>query len=890
MSEIVRPLLSLFALSLTAAAQAPAPEAKEKEPEFPPLEKVIEGLTKVVTNTDAPAPLYDLYADKKTGRLVAVLPANFGDQDLLVACTVTSGHPEAGVMGPTYYGKWRRIGKQLAFSVPELNVRSEADEHLKAAVANLYTERLLVTTPILALADGSRPAIDLGKLATAEAPKLFGESGGYGPSLTSLQLPLATLVKAKAFPKNVVIEFEAPQADGRMMRLAYSIGKLEGTSGYQTRVADNRVGYFYDWYFDTTPGEFDEKPTRFINRWNVEKADPKLSLSPPKQPIVWYVEHTTPIKYRRWVREGIELWNEAFEKIGITGALEVYQQDAATGAHMEKDPEDARYNFFRWNMSEASYAIGPSRSNPRTGEILEADVVWNQGLTRAVGSMLGTLSKSLIEQSSSPELLEWYGENPLWDPRARLAKVFGEGEPLAGSRSPEFSVRRPAACQMGHQLAVDLSLVGAAFAAGRLDTQGDSLLDGVPEEFLGPMIRYIAAHEVGHCLGLQHNMAASSLVPLDKINAADYQGPVTSSVMDYVAPNIAIPGSHQGPFINAHLGPYDVWAFACVYGPADKVKETLAQSSQKEHTFISQVAMSFGSDPRNQTWDVGENNLDFCESRMRIVNDLRTRLTGDLVKEGEPWSRTRERYEQLLGTQMRTLFIAAAWIGGSFENLDFKGTPGERKPIEDVPAADQRRALDFFMRNVFEDEAFGLTPDLVRHMGKENWWDPAGQGELVQDASYSVHDLVGGLQAMGLSLVLNPVRLRRVHDNEFRTAGAENAFTLAELLSCVTDAVWKECKNPTAGSYSAARPLCSSFRRNLQWEHTGRLIDLVLVKDTPSPAVRAITTLAAQELRRIDSLAKDAEARPLDPASKAHLSELRTRIAKALDAAYVKKG
>jgi len=351
----------------------------------------------------------------------------------------------------------------------------------------------------------------------------------------------------------------------------------------------------------------------------------------------------------------------------------------------------------------------------------------------------------------------------------------------------------------------------------------------------------------------------------------------------YVAPNLAAPGVAQGPFIN------------CGYGPADKLKETLAESSQKEHTFVSQVAMSFGSDPRNQTWDVGANNLDFCDSRVKLVADLRTKLTNELVKDGDSWAEARRRYEQLLGTQMRTLFIAAAWIGGSYENLDAKGTPGARQPVEDVPAADQRRALDFVMKNVFEDESFGLTPELVRHMGKEYWWDPQGMGELTQDASYSVHDLVGGMQAMGLSLLLNPTRLRRVHDNEFRTAGAEDAFTLADLLTCVTDAIWKECKSAPAGSYSAARPLCSSFRRNLQWEHAGRPVDLVLVKDTPSPAVRAITTLAAQELRRIDSFAKDAlsgetQTRPLDPASKAHLSELRTRIGKALDAAYVKKG
>src|SRR5687767_4623885 len=133
-------VLSILALPVLAVAQAPAPESKEKEPEFPAFEKVVEGLTKVVTSTDGPPPLYELWADKKAGELLAVLPGSFAEQELMVACTVTSGHPEAGVMGPTYYGNWRRIGKQLAFVVPELNVRSEGNEQLKAAVANLYSE------------------------------------------------------------------------------------------------------------------------------------------------------------------------------------------------------------------------------------------------------------------------------------------------------------------------------------------------------------------------------------------------------------------------------------------------------------------------------------------------------------------------------------------------------------------------------------------------------------------------------------------------------------------------------------------------------------------------------------------------------------------------------
>jgi hypothetical protein len=894
-STLPTPLLAALALALPARAQE---ASKSKPEEFPAFDTVVEGLTKVVSTLDGTPPLYELYSDKKTGRLVAVLPAGFEAQELMIACTITSGDPEAGVMGPTHYGRWRRIGKSLAFVVPNVNVRSEGDERTRAAVSNLYSDSVLLAVPILALEGGARPAIDLGKLAVGEVPRFFGQgpNGGYGPSIAALQAPLATLTKAKAFPENVVVEYEAPETGGRLVRVAYSIGKLEGTPGFQPRAADPRVGYYYDWHVDTASGEFEAEPKRYINRWNVEKADPALALSPPKQPIVWYVEHTTPIKYRRWVKEGIQLWNEAFEEIGITGALEVYQQDAATGAHMDKDPEDARYNFFRWNMSDAGYAIGPSRSNPKTGEILEADVVWNQGLTRAVGSMLGTLSRALLAESSGPELLAWFEEHPAWDPRARFGALDGPlGAREAAATRAEFLGAKNSACRMGSQLSIDLSLAGVAFAAGRLEVESETLLDGVPEEFLGPMIRYISAHEVGHCLGLQHNMAASTLVTHAAMNAPGYTGPVTASVMDYVAPNIAS-DEHQGPFINAELGVYDRWAIACGYGPDQDLAARLARSSEPGHLYVCQAAMSTSSDPRNQTWDVGADNLAFCEERMRLVGELRAKLVDEVLKDGESFALVRRRYQQLLGTQMRSLVIAAAWIGGAYESNDVKGSPAARVPVQDVSAADQRRALALLTANAFDEEAFGLTPELVRHMGKEYWWDPEGIPELSQDTSYSVHDLVGGFQAMGLALVLNPVRLRRVHDAEFRTRAEKDPFTLAELLSTVTDSVWKDHlpggKGRAVESSTKARgtPTSSSFRRNLQFEHTSRLIDLVLVGDTRSPALRAIATLATAELRRIDGLLEAAGEREAEPAAAAHRADLRVRIGKALDAAYVRKG
>ncbi|MCB9896911.1 MAG: zinc-dependent metalloprotease [Planctomycetes bacterium] len=889
--------LRSFALALLAggalmpavpALTAPAEEAKS---DYPPFEKVVDGLEKVVSTTDGSTPLYDLYADTQKGKLLAVLPNGFADQLLMIACTVSGGHPEAGVMGPTYYVKWRQIGKQLALVAPNLSVRTEGGKQAEESVGELFTGRVLLSMPIVGMAPGNRPVFDFGAMATQKVMSFFDPRapGGYGPSMAPLDVSLATLTKAKAFPHNVVVEYEAPRVDGQLVRVAYSLGKLEGSPGFKPRVADARVGFFYDWYLDYAKQSADEVAQRYISRWNLEKADPSLAMSPVKQPVTWYIEHTTPIRYRRYVRDGILMWNKAFEKLGLLGAMEVFQQDSDTGAHMDKDPEDARYNFFRWNTSDEGYAIGPSRTNPLTGEILDADIVWNQGLTRGVRGGFANLTEELGQETFAPETLAFFEQHPSWDPRLRLSDAATREQLVRrlGAEAADAVAldlhdaehpwtmgardRTNQACRIGNRLSMDIGLAAAAFDTGLLAASDGPSLDGVPEEFLGPMIRYIAAHEVGHTLGLQHNMAASTYHTLGELNSEGFEGPTIASVMDYAAPNINYEnGPVQGPYATPCVGPYDDWAIRFGYGPESERDEVLSEVSKPEHVYVSQIAMSTGSDPRNMTWDLGAHNLDFCESRLKLVGELRGKLIDEIVQKGDSWSKLRRRYASLLGTHVQALFAASKWIGGAYENQDFKGDPGDRAPIEDVAPADQRHALKLIVDHAFRDEAFGLTPELVRHMGKEYWWDPSGEDELMDDASFTVHEAVGGVQALGLSLLLNPTTLRRVYDAEYRAGEDGDALTVAEIVKSVTAAVWD---GPT-----------SSFRRNLQREHVERLIDLALLGDTSSPVLRTIGSLATEELRGIDARASKGGG---DAYTKAHLADVHARITKALDAAYV---
>ena len=203
------------------------------------------------------------------------------------------------------------------------------------------------------------------------------------------------------------------------MTLAYSLRDMPTSNGYRPRAADQRVGYF-----DALSGHRGS-----LGGFAVEPDDPAAhreggagpQLSPPKEPIVFYLESTTPVRYRRWVREGVLEWNKAFEKIGIVNAVEVYQQDAVTGAHMEKDPEDARYNFILWTNGDMGYAIGPSRVHPLTGQILDADVVMDEGF---VNSWVKSWENLIAEQAMEgfgPSTLAWLESRPHNDPRVLLA-------------------------------------------------------------------------------------------------------------------------------------------------------------------------------------------------------------------------------------------------------------------------------------------------------------------------------------------------------------------------------------------------------------------------------------------------------------------------------------
>lgn len=922
-------------LALAGAAWTPAALAQEDGPDFPPFAEVSKGYEKVVSTVDGQS-FYTLWIRRKDGQILAELPRGWQGQKHFFAGAIAGGHPWAGLQSGYFYNNadryayWRRYDRRVALIAPQLEVKSTGDAESRDGVARHFTDRVLLDVPIVTMGPSGNPVIDMDDLIIDGAGRFFGGSA------SGLNANLATIKEVKAFPENVEISFEAPAAGGQLTTFHYSISLIPDNTGYRPRKADERLGYFTTEFSDFGKYKDDEVPIRYINRWHLEKRDPNLRLSPPKEPIVFYIEHTVPVRYRRWMKEGVLMWNKAFERVGIKDAIEVYYQDKETGAHMDKDPEDVRYNFILWLANNEGTAVGPSRTHPLTGQILDADVVITDGWIRYFWYQYKDLMPDILTQGFSPETLAWLETRPQWDPRLRLAPPVERNRILAerAARGPMPMGGHPAAnvdshlagddhydglfgCHQQHNgmclapmgKAMDMARAGLFMQiAGFADEPGvfaqpadpaqpgagepkkpeepkEDTLDGIPESFVGPLLADLVAHEVGHTLGLRHNFKASSIYTLAQINSEEFKGkkPFTGSVMDYnpVNFNKLAEGGFQGDFGMVDIGPYDFWVIEYGYTTDEKqLPAILARVSEPELAFGTDED-TWGSDPLIRPYDFTSKPLDFAKAQVALAAQHRGKLLDAFVDKGEAWSKARRGYRITFFMQAQAVSMMAQWVGGAHVNRDRKGDPGNRAPIVPVAAADQRDALAFVLQNSFQDESFGLTPDMLTYFARDAWTG------TMDDSAWPVHDEIMGFQASVMTMLLNPTTLKGVYDNELMIASDKDALTLPELLDTVFANVWKELDAPPQGQFSARRPMISSLRRNLQREHMERLIDLAGPDSGFSAAYKPISNLALAQLRDLKAKVDKALQGPSDPYTKAHLSEVSARVDKVLNATYI---
>jgi Met-zincin/Domain of unknown function (DUF5117) len=844
----------------------------------------------VIKDMESMKGLFTFYRRAEDNKLLLELMPDQLDKIYLFSANVDRSTGERGFyaaqMGTDFPCVFHRVGKTIQWIQKNPQFTAAAGTPQARSTARSFPDAILAQVKILSKPNADRKSIliDVGDLfATRDLPGFaIGLNQAYAPTNFSFDKEKSSVTGAKVFPENALIDLtlhyttDNPRtttvtlADGRSVPITvkYGLSTLPET-GYKPRLGDDRVGHFLAIQQDFTSDHPKTPYVRYITRWQLEKQDPNAALSPPKQPIVFWLENTIPVEYRDAVREGTLLWNKAFEKIGFKDAVVVKQQPDDA----DWDAADTRYSTIRWFAGvDATFAIGPSRANPYTGQIYDADISISEGIVRG--------ARRLGEEYAGPVAMG----------------ADNEQATMPWSKDPQHQ------CSYAQGLA-DQAALGIAV----LDSRG-SLSPETEQKLVHEYIVELTAHEVGHTLGLRHNFRGSSILPANELNDVQKTETIgqSASVMDYNPVIIAGKGETQGHFVPITLGPYDYWAIEYAYTPmAGEEKDALAKIASRaadpmlpystdEDALGTYSALSI--DPLANQYDQSTDPLAYFKERVQLVNELWANMEGKLAKPGDGYQIMRRALSRGLNDDFRSLVTSSKFVGGVYHVRDHVGDPDGRTPFRPVPAAKQREALDFLNTYAFSGKAFQLSPSLMNKLAIERiaGLDPAYY--QVTRIDYPWHDNVLNVQRAVLNRLLHPVTLARIQDNELRFGGEEKPFKMAELFSSLNGSIWTELDGDASE--------ITSLRRNLQREYLKQLVRLTL-RQTPTmpagvsgPAAAAAlpppedaTTLARYSLTRLQTKirAKLAGKGALDQTTRAHLQESQARIDAAL-AAQMERG
>jgi hypothetical protein len=890
MNRIHLPLLSLlllagvaFPVEITAERGAeqlnsksrskPAPKPEEKKPDASKGEED-KPFDEVVKDMEVLKGLFTFYRKAEDNRiLMEILPEQL-DQTFLFAATVDQSVGERGLyaaqMGGHFPFRFRKVGKNIQWIIKNPSFTADAGTPAARATARSFPDGILGSARVKSKAHLERKSwlIDISDLVVGDLPGFANALKEiYKPSEYGFDRSNSSVASVKPFPENVLVEVwlhyissnpKTPSAtlpDTRSIPLVlkYEFSGLRET-GYKPRLADDRVGYFLNVQQDFTSDHPSSPYVRYVHRWHLEKSDPNAKPSPPKQPIVFWLENAIPVEYRDWMKDGVLLWNKAFEKIGFAGAIVVKQMPDDA----DWDPADTRYNTIRWFAGvDATFAIGPSRANPFTGQIYDADIGFSEGIIRSV-------------RRSGEELLA-----PVFPPSQR------QQLPL-----PAWWTRDGGGyCDYADGLAQQ-----AAFGMNVLEARG-VLSPEVERKLMRQFIIEVTAHEVGHTLGLRHNFRGSTILKPDELNDVSKTETIgqSASVMDYNPIIIAGKGEKQGDFVPVTLGPYDFWAIEYAYKPVDgDEKAELARMashgadpmlpySTDEDALGTYSASAI--DPLVNQFDASSDPLAYFRKRFEIVGELWSSMEEKLAKPGEGYQVLRRALGRGLNEYYRGILTSSKFIGGVYHHRDHVGDPNGRVPFEPVPAEKQREAMELLRNYAFKEGNFSLPSSLLNKLAIERLPALGGLDGLfnTQRIDYPWHDSVLNLQKSVIDRLFNPVTLARIQDNELRFAPNQTPFTMAEMFSGLDSAIWSELDS------RAAR--ISSLRRNLQREHLKYLIRLAL-RPGQSALPEDATTLARASLTALQTKIHDvlSSGKVTDSTSNAHLQETDDRITSALQA------
>jgi len=833
---------------------------------------------------------------------IELAPEDFG-KPMLLAPKIAQGIGEAGFFGGSMVGpygrygrqqlvEFRRVHNQVQLIARNTEYRANPGTPESRAVQAGFSPSLIASTAVASQAHPERKSVLI------EANALFlNDLLGLGIALQrnyrqgyAFDSRNSAITSVRGKPDQVVFEVLAhyatagiaqaqpgspgpapsvpsavPDARSLFLGLHYSLAQLPDKP-MQPRLADARVGYF-----DTVQQDFSDDLSRtprvhVINRWRLEKKDPNAALSEPVKPITYWLDRTIPLKYRDAITKGILSWNSAFERIGFKDAVVVkVQPDDA-----DFDTLDVGVASVRWmtNAVPQFGAIGPSQIDPRSGEILDADIGFESLSSRSVRALRAQVLASRVSvdwpalmQSSSDE---------------RLAELMAQRAASGGLEAEQCRHADFAAEQLGY--AIDV-----------LEARGELEPDSAEaQQWVLDYLTDTTMHEVGHTLGLRHNFRSSRVYTDAQLSDPEFTrtNGLAGSVMEYAPINLSRPGERTTNAWQLALGPYDYWAIEYGYKPiaADQERTELqrvaARSNEPQLAYGTDEDNFLGIDPESLHFDLGSDPVAFAKKRFEIAHDLIRRQEGRELKPTEDYSVLRRSIGFALRDAARASGILARQIGGVRTLRDFPGSG--RDPLVPVSSATQREALEVLARGVLAADSFVLSPALQRRMAPsfQERRDALFSGEGSVSTDYSLSSVVLDMQRALLGALINDGVAQRLLDSEGKADVSGPTLRLSELYQRVADEVWSELRG---GSDIV------SSRRELQREYTNRLTAQLLRPGalTRADARSLVRAQAHDLLGRIQSASLR---KGLSAEARAHLQDSADSLRQALTAPMQRAG
>lgn len=790
-------LLMIFAVLSTVYAQD-ADEKKAKEAKIKSYAEVI--TADAVTDSG----LFVLHT--VDDKIFFEIPFNLLDQEVLIVSRI-AGHVKnlnfggAGMKSrPQQVVRFQRHGSKVLLRSVSFNSVADENDPVYRSVRNNNFEPVIMGFEIAAFNDDSTALVcDVTSFFTTDVAMIgaLSKSQRKDFEIKSLDGKRSFIAWAKSFPRNVevrhVLTYTGSELPDNQLTDALSIEMNQSLIllpevPMQARSFDSRVGYFSVQQTNYSLDEQRAAQQRFITRWRLEPTDMEAfrrgELVTPKKPIVYYIDPATPEKWRPYIKQGIEDWQIAFEAAGFKDAIL-----AADPPSPEEDPdwspEDVRYSVIRYITTDIQNAQGPHVHDPRTGEILESDILWYHNVMNL--------------------LRNWYFvQTAAVNPEARGVKF--------------------------------------------------------KDEIMGRLIRFVAAHEVGHTLGLPHNMGASVAYPVDSLRSPSFTKRMGTapSIMDYARFNYVAQPEDGDVGLMPNIGPYDKWSIIYGYRPLPQ-----AASAQDERAILNEMIKERADDPlyrygrgssvdpSSQTEDLGDDAIKASAYGIANLKRIVPNLVEWSSEPGKEYDSLEELYGQVVGQLRRYMGHVSTNVGGIYAYP--KTSDQDGFVFTQVPASYQKAAVQFLNNELFATPKWLIRADILR------LFESDGMLQRLRD-----------LQARTLSSLFNADRLKRLSETE--ALYNVPSYTVVDLFGDVKRSIWSELEDKSA---------IDPFRRNLQREFLKKMADLMDAKneafdesDARAAARGTLLQLKAELPRAID--------RKSDSASKFHLQEALAQVNKLL--------